>query len=175
MRKMMSVFLAAGIGLISANAYAQDTDGRSVNFLIFMKTKPSTEFDPIMFGNFSQFIKAMDGSRLLLLSHSAKSIHGDVINLQQDVLKYGEGDKVSDVGINCQLAFAADKTVPSDVQYSLSGDCQIIDRFNGEAMTLKAHIPATDLPDAAKGTDVWMELYEDGKSGIAFYANVSKK
>jgi len=146
---------------------------RSVNFVIFMKAQANYNYDPIMFGGFSKFIRQMEGAQLLLLSHSARSRSGDVINLQQDVLKDNKVGGVDDVGVNCQLSFSYDGT-DADTEYHLTGDCQIIDRFKGQSMTIKAHIPMTDLPDAARGTDVWMEVYEDAKSGLAFYANVSR-
>jgi len=165
------MFIAAGMGLANAST-AQADNGRSVNFLVFIKAQPHFEYDPIMFGDFSHFIQEMKGANLLLLSHSAKSIDGDVINLQQDVLKEVSNDKFTDVGVNCQINF---HTVPdgSDIEYQLGGNCQILENFKGNFITIKAQIPKTDLPDSAKGTDVWMEVYEDARSGIAFYANVS--
>jgi len=172
MRYIICMLFAASIGMVSVNAQAEDS--RSVNFIVFLKVQPDFEYDPIMFGGFSAFINKMDGARLLLLSHSAKSLNGDVINLQQDVLNDRKGGGLNDVGVNCQLSFHYAGEA-NDIEYQLNGDCQIIDKFKGEAMTIKAHIPATDLPDAARGTDVWMEVYEDSKSGIAFYANVSKR
>ncbi|EAU53591.1 hypothetical protein [Mariprofundus ferrooxydans] len=173
MRYIIAVLLAtAGMNLMAANVQADES--RSVNFMIFVKVQPNYEYDPIMFGNFSQFIDKMNGTRLLLLSHSARALSGDVINLQQDVLSDNESGGLDDVGVNCQLSFLYTGEA-RDTEYQLNGDCQIIGRFNGESTSLKAHIPDTDLPDAARGTDVWMEVYEDAKSGVAFYANVSKR
>jgi len=168
MRLIIALFLA-----ITITTQVQADEFRKVNFMVFLKVQHGYEYDPIMFGNFSQFIRAMNGTRLLWLSHSAKTVHGDVINLQQDVLRERNDNTFDDAGVNCQLSFQ-DHDASGDKAFQLRGDCQIIGRFHNENLTLKAHIPATDLPDAAKGTDVWIELYEDSKSGIAFYANVSK-
>ena len=172
MRYIICMLLAAGMGMVSVSAQAEES--RSVNFMVFMKVDPAFDYDPIMFGGFSAFITKMDGARLLLLSHSAKSLNGDVINLQQDVLNDRKGGGLSDVGVNCQLSYHAAGEA-DDIEYQFNGDCQIIGSFHGKEMTIKAHIPSTDLPDAARGTDVWMEVYEDSKSGLAFYANVSKR
>jgi hypothetical protein len=81
--------------------------------------------------------------------------------------------KFSDIGINCQLSFHY-QTVLKELEYSVNGNCQIIAKFHGQAITLKAKIPLTELPDTAQGHDVWIEVYEDKRSGISFYANVSQ-
>lgn len=167
----IGVLMAAMMMVSSAVAWADDS--RSVNFIIFEKSQTDFEYDPIMFGGFSAFIRAMEGSQLLLLSHGANAISGDVINLQQDVLKESASGRFDDVGVNCQLSFSYDGK-GNELEYQLSGDCQIHGRFQGEVLKLDAHIPTTDLPDSAMGDDVWIEVYEDKKSGIAFYANVSK-
>jgi len=169
--RLMGLMLCSALWFMPLSAQADDT--RSVNFVIFMKSAPSFEYDPIMFGDFSQFIKAMDGADLLLLSHSAKSQNGDVLNLQQDVLRDQVNGKFSDIGINCQLSFHYE-TVSNEVEYNVAGNCQIIAKFHGQAITLKAKIPQTELPDTAQGHDVWIEVYEDKRSGISFYANVSQ-
>jgi len=175
MSKLVCFLLATGLCLASGSAVAEPDRVRSVNVMMFMKNQAAYEFDPIMFGTFSEFIRAMNGTRLLMLSHSAESLPGDVINLQQDVLRGEKSGEFEDMGINCQLAFKYDDTVVSSPEYQINGDCQVIDRFNGINISLKAHIPTTDLPDSAKGKDVWIEVYEESKSGVAIYANVSKK
>ncbi|OIO73395.1 MAG: hypothetical protein AUJ57_04465 [Zetaproteobacteria bacterium CG1_02_53_45] len=149
---------------------SQAGEARSVNFIIFMNDNPNVEYDPIMFGSFSQFIKAMDGSQVLLLSHSASVLGGDVLNLQQDVLKSTTGGHFSDVGVNCQLSYFQEAG-----EYNVGGNCQIIDKFHGEQLTLQAKIPRTELPDMAQGKPVWIEVYEDARTGIAFYANISNR
>jgi len=171
MRYMMCMLIAAMFAMSSTVAQADDS--RSINFIVFEKSKAGFEFDPIMFGDFSDFIRAMEGAQLLLLSRSAKSINGDVINLQQDILKEAAVGDFEDVGVNCQLTFTHDGK-GNDLEYHLTGDCQIHGQFNGQSMKLKSHIPTTDLPDAKTiGKNIWMQIYENKKSGIAFYANVN--
>jgi len=170
MRYMFCMLMASVISLVSTAAYADDS--RSLNFIILEKTKASFDYDPIIFGGFSKFIRAMDGAQVALLSHTASSRNGDVINLQQDILQESAAGEFDDVGVNCQLTFTYDGPA-DDVEYHIAGDCQIHGHFNGESMKLKAHVPTTDLADAAKTGDIWIEVYEDKKSGVAFYANAS--
>lgn len=164
---MLTAMLLAPFG-----AAAQEDNSRSVNFFIFQKSNADFDFDPIVFGDFGQFVHTMKGAKLLLMSHSARAVSGNVINLQEDVLSEKQNGDFDDVGVNCQLTFSYDGE-QSDLEYHITGDCQIHGIFGNEPMKLKAHIPAMDLPDTIDQIHIWLEVYEDKKSGIAFYANVS--
>ncbi len=141
---------------------------RNINFAVFQKDDDDFEFEAIVLGKFSDFIEAMEGSQILLLSHSTNSVDGDVINLQQDVLRESEGE-LNDIGINCSLNFR-DMSSDDSTAFELGGVCKILDSLNVNATAI---IPMTSLPDTEQGIDAWVELYEDEENGIAFYANVS--
>jgi len=141
---------------------------RNVNFAVFQKVNADFEFEPIVMGKFSDFIQAMHGSQVVLLSHSTNSVNGDVINLQQDVLREADGE-LNDIGINCSLNFL-DSSTDDNTSFELGGMCKILDSLN---VNVTAIIPMASLPDTVQGVDAWVELYEDEKNGIAFYANVS--
>ncbi len=163
------VFIAV---LLSPFQPAQADEARHVNFAAFQKVQAGFEFDPIVVGRFSDFIQAMEGAQILLLSHTSDAISGDVLNLQQDVLREGENG-LGDHGINCSLSFGIDHAGESP-EYSLGGLCRIIRSSGDSNQNITAIIPPAALPDTAQGFDAWIELYEDEKHGIAFYANVSK-
>jgi len=160
--------LLFGVGSIQATA----GESRNVNFAAFEKVKKNFEFDPIVLGKFSDFIATMDGAQVLILSHTADSIDGDVINIQQDVLRDSQGG-LGDTGINCQLSFK-DESTASNTSYAIGGLCKILKVGAGQNKKLTAIIPPASLPDTAQGVEAWVMLYEDEASGIAFYANVSK-
>jgi len=141
---------------------------RNVNFAVFQKEDDDFEFEAIVLGKFSDFIDAMTGSQILLLSHSTNSVDGDVINLQQDVLRESQGE-LNDIGINCSLNFR-DHSTDDSTAFELGGICKILDSLNAN---IKVIIPMTSLPDTEQGVEAWLELYEDEENGIAFYANVS--
>lgn len=141
---------------------------RNVNFAVFQKEDDDFEFEAIVLGKFSDFIEAMEGSQILLLSHSTDSVDGDVINLQQDVLRESEGE-LNDIGINCSLNFR-DHSTDDGTAFELGGLCKILDSLNEN---ITAIIPMKSLPDTEQGVNAWVELYEDEENGIAFYANVS--
>jgi len=141
---------------------------RNVNFAVFEKVDDDFEFEAIVMGKFSDFIEAMKGSQVLLISHSTNSVNGDVINLQQDVLRETDGE-LNDIGINCSLNFL-DSSTDDNTSFELGGLCKILDSLN---KNITAIIPMASLPDTDQGVDAWVELYEDEENGIAFYANVS--
>ncbi len=164
---VLSLLLTGLLAAMPASSFAGG-EIRNVNFAIFQKVDDDFEFEAIVLGKFSDFIQAMQGSQVLLLSHSTDSVDGDVINLQQDVLREADGS-LNDIGINCSLNYR-DNSDDENTSFELGGMCKIIDSLN---VNVTAIIPMASLPDTEQGVDAWVELYEDEKNGIAFYANVS--
>ncbi len=159
------LFLLPSWGL----AHAGET--RSINFAAFQKLDKSFEFEPIVVGKFSDFIVAMQGSQVLVLAHTSSAVDGDVITLQTSVLRDEEG-AFGDFGIDCQMSFK-DESTATDTSFLIGGLCKIIRKGRGQNLKLLAPIPHTFIPDTAQGSESWIMLYEDTKTGIAFYANVS--
>jgi len=153
--------------MLSAPLLSTAAEIRNINFAIFQKNSSDFEFEPIVLGRFSDFIEAMHGSQILLLSHTKDSIDGDVINLQQDVLRESS-EGLNDIGISCTLTFA-DLSTEQDTSFEIGGLCKILDSLNENVTAI---IPMASLPDTDQGIDAWVELFEDEKNGIAFYANV---
>jgi len=166
---MLLRVLIGFIGLLCSISLAQANDFRSVNIAVFQKEAASFEFDPIVVGSFKDFIGVMEGSQVLLISHTADAKDGDVINIQQDVLRE-VGGTFSDAGINCQFSFNSESD-GVNTTFSIAGICHLLEQNGAD---LKEVISPTMLPDALQGEDAWVELYENEKTGIAFYANVGK-
>jgi len=154
--------------IASGSPYASAQELRNINFAIFQKVDDSFEFDPIVLGKFSSFIEAMRGSQVLLLSHTRNAIDGDVINIQQDVLRESS-EGLNDQGINCSMTFRDHSTV-ENTDFELGGMCRLLDSLNSNMLAI---IPMASLPDTEQGIEAWVEVYEDEASGVAFYANVS--
>lgn len=163
-----AVILLAGF---FSSPRAMAGDARHINFAAFEKKSADFEYESIVVGKFSDFIKAMEGAQVLFLSHTSDAVDGDVINIQQDVLREDKG-ALGDFGINCQLSFTDDST-EDNTSYAIGGLCKIIQTGGGKNLRLNAIIPSTSLPDTAQGVDAWVEVYEDEKTGVAFYGNVS--
>ncbi len=165
-RFSFSAWLLLGL-MLTTPLLASAAEIRNINFAVFQKNNDDFEFEAIVLGRFSDFIEAMQGSQILLLSHTKNSIDGDVISLQQDVLRESS-EGLNDIGLSCTLTFA-DHSTEEDTSFEIGGLCKILDSLN-ESVT--AIIPMASLPDTDQGIDAWVELYEDEKNGIAFYANV---
>ncbi len=163
----MKVLLLLSL-MIAAPLVSTATEIRNINFAVFQKVSDSFEFDPIVMGKFSDFIDVMEGSQILLLSHTRNSITEDVINLQQDVLRESS-EGLNDIGISCSLTFLETSEDDDDLSFELGGMCKILDSLNENVTAI---IPMASLPDTDQGMEAWVELYEDEASGIAFYANV---
>lgn len=148
-------------------------EARNVNFAAFEKLSPDFQFEPGIVGKFSDFIAAMEGSQILMLSHTADAEDGDVINIQQDVLRQTENG-LGDFGINCSLSFS-DESTQSSTAYLLGGLCTILRTGRGDTTKIRAVIPRTNVPDTSLGADVWVMIYEDKETGVAFYANVGTR
>jgi hypothetical protein len=172
--------LGLGVAMVSmmagiAPASAAGHGIRFLNFAAFQKNDPKGkwDYDALVLGHFSSFITNMEaGSHILLLSHTADIKDGDVVNIQTDVLRADKGGKLGDSGINCQLSFQ-DNSTKDTTSFAVGGLCKILEITSDKDLSLKALIPPASVPDTAQGEDVWVQLYEDPKTGIAFYANVS--
>ena len=162
MRWMLVAILALSTGL------AQAGEPRRLNFAVLQKHAKDFEFEPIVVGDFVDFIQAMKGATLLMLTHTAEAVNGDVINMQTNVLR-DKGGKLGDYGVECQLSFK-DESTPGNPMFTVGGLCRL--RLGDR--TVKALISPAALPDTTQGVNAWVLLDEDETSGVAFYGNVSR-
>jgi len=169
MKLMMKVMVLLWALIFVGSAYAEET--KHVNIAAFHKVKADYEFEAIVLGRFSDFIAEMEkGSQVVFLNHTAGIQDHDVITFNADVLREGGDEGFSDHGVNCSFSFT-DESTEDNTSYSIGGLCSIL--LGGESKKVKAIIPSADLPDTSQGIDVWVMIYEDEETGLAFYANVT--
>jgi len=163
--------LFCGVAVASAG---QAADIKHVNIAAFHKNVASYEYEAIVMGRFSDFIAEMEkGSQIIFLNHTAGIKHNDVITFNADVLSEGgEGGAFEDNGVNCSISFT-DESTADNTSYSVGGLCSILLSDASGHHKIQAIIPSADLPDTSQGIDVWVMIYEDEKTGTAFYANVT--
>jgi len=163
--------LFCGVAMASVS---QAADIKHVNIAAFHKNVAGYEFEAIVLGRFSDFIAEMEkGSQVIFLNHTAGVKHNDVITFNADVLSEGGGDAgFEDNGVNCSFSFT-DESTSDNTSYSVGGLCTILLTDASGHEKIKALIPSADLPDTSQGIDVWVMIYEDEATGIAFYANVT--
>jgi len=173
MFKMIGKMCVLAIFAIAIVVPAQASGTKHVNIAVFHKTVADYEFEAIVLGRFSDFIAEMEkGSQIVFLNHTAGVKHNDVITLNVDVLSENAGDGFDDNGVNCSISFT-DESDAENTAYAVGGLCTILMSNNGVHEKIKAVIPSADLPDTSQGVDVWVMIYEDEKTGTAFYANVT--
>jgi len=172
MRYLALCLLAICYLMPSAAIAAEPLGDKSFKFIIFQKNNAQFEYDPIIFGDFPALINNMgESATVRLMTQQFHLEHGNVIDIKQDLLH--EGAKgFGDSGIDCQLFF---KSMQLDgAAYHIEGFCQINGMFDGKQLSLKSKVPMTELPLLNDGRMVWLEVYEDKRSGIAFYASLGR-
>jgi len=158
---------------VQAAAPVKVAGTKHVNFAVFHKIADDYEFEAIVMGRFSDFIAEMEkGSQIIFLNHTAGVKNNDVITLNVDVLSEEPDQNFSDNGVNCSISFTDDSDA-DNTAYAVGGLCTILTSDKGVHEKVKAVIPSADLPDTSQGVDVWVMIYEDEETGIAFYANVT--
>lgn len=166
----IGIFIAMLMGVA---APSQAAGIKHVNLAAFHKIKHEYEYEAIVLGRFSSFMAEMEkGSEVIFLNHTADVKNHDVITFNADVLRESLNDGFEDNGVNCSINFT-DASDADNTSYSIGGLCTIL--VSDEGVNKKVHfiIPEADLPDTSQGIDVWVMIYEDTDSGIAFYANVT--
>ncbi|MDQ6973493.1 MAG: hypothetical protein Q9M10_01305, partial [Mariprofundaceae bacterium] len=119
------------------------------------------------------FIAEMEkGSEIVFLNHTTDVQNHDVITFNADVLREAKDNAFEDNGVNCSISFT-DASDAENTAYSIGGLCTMLLSNNGQHEKVHFIIPEADLPDTSQGIDVWVMIYEDEKTGIAFYANVT--
>ncbi len=173
MLRMIGKIYVLAIFAIAIVVPAQASGMKHVNIAAFHKTVANYEFEAIVLGRFSNFIAEMEkGSQVIFLNHTAGIKDNDVITFNADVLSEGSGDGFNDNGVSCSFSFT-DESTADNTSYAVGGLCTIFMSDHGVHEKVKAIIPSADLPDTSQGIDVWVMIYEDEKTGIAFYANVT--
>jgi len=173
---MLKIIGKLGVLLVSAMLIVmpvQASGVKHVNIAAFHKTVADYEFEAIVLGRFSNFIAEMEkGSQVIFLYHTAGIQDNDVITFNADVLREGASEEFSDNGVNCSISFI-DESEVDNTSYAVGGLCTILMSDGSKHQKIKAIIPPASLPDTSQGIDVWVMIYEDESTGIAFYANVT--
>jgi len=173
MFKMIGTLCMAAVFSIVMIVPAQAGAVKHVNVAAFHKIVADYEFEAIVMGRFSDFIAEMEkGSQVIFLNHMAGIKDNDVITFNADVLREASDEEFSDNGVSCSFSFT-DESTEDNTSYAVGGLCTILMSNNGVHEKVKAIIPSADLPDTSQGIDVWVMIYEDEKTGTAFYANVT--
>ncbi|OIO72967.1 MAG: hypothetical protein CO186_04690 [Zetaproteobacteria bacterium CG_4_9_14_3_um_filter_49_83] len=103
---------------------------------------------------------ALKGKADFLMLTQTVGIHnGDVLNVQNDVLRSGSGDALEDMGIDCQLSVNT-----SGKAWKVGGKCTV------NLQNLKDNkVTGLILPHEIETEKVWHHVWDDPATGVAVY------
>ena len=106
-------------------------------------------------------IGALDGKADFLVLTQTVGIHnGDVLNIQNDVLREGSGSDFADLGIDCQLSVNSSNPV-----WKVGGKCEIFfPHLNAGEKVL-----GIIKPHEIESEKVWHHVWDDPKTGVGVY------
>jgi len=106
-------------------------------------------------------IGALDGKADFLILTQTVGIHdGDVLNIQNDVLREGKDSSFDDLGIDCQLSVNTSKPI-----WQVGGKCDIfLPHLNGGEKVV-----GIIRPHKIETEKVWHHVWNDSKTGVAVY------
>jgi len=105
-------------------------------------------------------IGALEGKAdFLVLTQTVGIEDGDVLNIQNDVLRAGDSG-FKDLGIDCQLSVST----KSGPHWKVGGKCDIFLPMFGEDK-----ITGVIRPHEIESEKVWHHVWDDPKSGVAVY------
>ncbi len=148
---------------MSATLATASEQGTHVHVAVFFKLPGQDAFqwpDKIKGEN---ILGALDGKADFLVLTQTVGIHnGDVLNIQNDVLREGSGSGsgFEDLGIDCQLSVDSSAAV-----WKVGGKCEIfLPHLNGGAKVL-----GIIKPHEIETEKVWHHVWDDSKTGVVVY------
>ncbi len=156
--KMKKLVAAALLTLMTTPAMAAGTDSH-VHLAAFFKLPGQQTFqwpEDIVGEN---IIGALNGKADFLVLTQTVGIHdGDVLNVQNDVLRSASGDAFEDLGIDCQF------TVNTGEVWHVGGKCELNLPHIGDKK-----VTGIILPHPIPSERVWHHLWDDKGTGVAVY------
>lgn len=156
--KLKSIMIVLLLLTMAPVAMASDTDSH-VHIAAFFKVPGQQAFQWPEEINGEDIIGALRGKAdFLILIQSAGIHNGDMLNLQNDVLRAG-GKAVEDMGIDCQLSVDTSGKV-----WKVGGKCVIDLPHIGNKKII-----GTINPHSIPSEKVWHHVWDDPESGVAVY------
>lgn len=157
---MKKILIACALMVGFAGIASASEQGTHVHVAAFFKIPGQESFQWPQEINGEDIIGALDGKADFLVLTQTVGIHdGDVLNIQNDVLRSGNAG-YEDLGIDCQLTV----NTSSGPNWKVGGKCDLfLPHLNGQKIT------ALILPHAIDKEKVWHHVWDDPKSGVAVY------
>jgi len=149
-----------------------DEPSHYINIVTFQADAPNFEYESIFNGNLGQLITSIEAhTHVILATRTSKLQHRDIINLQTDVLRMTKQGNLASGGLDCRFIFN-DESDEDSAFFSISGICDRLVANDTGTDRKKTIIKRKMLSDPSPVFNVWLKLYEDPTTGIAFYADI---
>jgi hypothetical protein len=140
-------------------AMAADTDSH-VHVAAFFKDPGQESFQWPDEINGEDIIGSLHGHADFLILTQTVGIHdGDVLNLQNDVLRAGQGTEFEDMGIDCQLSVNT-----TGANWKVGGKCELNLPHVGNKKVV-----GLITPHEIDKEKVWHHVWDDKETGVAVY------
>jgi len=149
-----------------------DESPHYINIVAFQADAPNFPYESIFNGNLGQLITSIEAhTHVILATRTSKLQDRDIINLQADVLRMTEQGNLASGGLDCRFIFDNESDEDSAF-FSISGICDRLVANQAGTDSKKSIIKRKMLSDPSPVFNVWLKLYEDPSTGIAFYADI---
>jgi len=161
MKKSMVYMIALCFSWVALMANAQAGEqGTHVHMAAFFKLPGQESFQWPGEIKGEDIIGALDGKADFLVLTQTVGIHnGDVLNIQNDVLREGSGSSFEDLGIDCQLSVDS-----SGVFWTVGGKCDVFLPHLGGKKVI-----GIIKPHPIEAERVWYHVWDNTETGVAVY------
>jgi len=152
---ILAAVVTTSLPVVSAEAVASENAAHMMFGIFFKEGDPNFKYPAQIKGE--DIIGPLRGkAEYLIVAHSAALKDGDVISLQNDLLRNGDAG-MDDLGVNCQL------TVHTGI-WSVGGKCDVfLPALHEQKST--GIIPPTTI----EGDLIWYNVWTDPATGVAVY------
>ncbi len=164
------LFLLVFIGTIP-RAHAEE-QAHYVNLVAFQADEIGFKYEAIFNGNLGQLITSVEkNAHVVLATRTSRLQDRDVINLQADVMRMTAQGNLASGGLDCRFIFD-DESDEDSAFFSISGICDRLAANKSGTDRKKIIIKRKMLSDPSTVFNVWLKLYEDPITGLAFYTDI---
>lgn len=164
------LFLLLFIGIIP-RAHAEE-QAHYVSLVAFQADTIGFKYESIFNGNLGQLITSVEkDAHVVLATRTSRLKNRDVINLQADVMRMTTENNLASGGLDCRFIFD-DESDEDSAFFSISGICDRLAANENGTNRKKIIIKRKMLSDPSTVFNVWLKLYEDPVTGLAFYTDI---
>ena len=145
---------------------------RQVNIVAFQKDNQNKTFEGLFTGSLGALITSVEKDAHVVIALRTPALKDrDIINVQSDVLRMTERNKLANSGVNCRFFFN-DESDEDSLFFSISGVCDLLSSDASGTQKTQFLVKRTMLSDPSKVFNIWTKFHENEKLGLIFYVDI---